>query len=550
MEGRLLSHYRVLEKLGGGAMGVVYRGLDLRLDRHVALKFLPPELSRDTDARDRLTQEAKAASALDHPNLCTIHEIDATPEGQLFIAMAYYEGETLKKRLASGPLPVEDALDIAIQIAEGLVEAHAAGIVHRDIKPANVMLTKHTLVKIVDFGIAKLLGATGPTQAGTAMGTVAYMSPEQVACDTVDPQSDVWSLGAVLYELLTGQPPFNGDNEWAVMDAIRTQEPQPPSRRRPGIPSSIDELVARALTKSKKDRFESAAAFVEAAKTCRTELTPSVTATRAQHDATAGPFRRKSVAWGAVAAALVLGAVGAWVAFRNDEARWAREEALPEIKRLLDIDPYSPAFVLAARAEQHIPDDRVAGSAVAADFQERGLHDDAGGRHRGRTRPILLPLRRRGSRSAARRSPTSGCRTVRFTYASRHLASKPSRRSSSPPPLRLHRKCDSHWTRRERSRIEWFAFRQASCGSVSPRMTITRRNGRPPYLIDKYEVTNREFKEFVDAGGTRDRQYWEHPFESGGKILAWQTAIDRFRDQTGRPGPATWEGGTYPAAAE
>src|SRR5688572_21448989 len=152
MEGRLLSHYRVLEKLGGGAMGVVYRGLDLRLDRHVALKFLPPELSRDTDARDRLTQEAKAASALDHPNLCTIHEIDSTPEGQLFIAMAYYDGETLKKRIAGGPLSVAEALDIAIQMAQGLAEAHAAGIVHRDIKPANVMLMKNRLVKIVDFG--------------------------------------------------------------------------------------------------------------------------------------------------------------------------------------------------------------------------------------------------------------------------------------------------------------------------------------------------------------------------------------------------------------
>jgi eukaryotic-like serine/threonine-protein kinase len=198
MEGRLLSHYRVLEKLGGGAMGVVYRGLDLRLDRQVALKFLPPELSRDDDARVRLTQEAKAASALDHPNICTIHEIDATPEGQLFIAMAYYEGETLKKRIASGPLTVDHALDIATQIAQGLAEAHAAGIVHRDIKPANVMLTKNNLVKIVDFGIAKLLGATGPTQAGTTIGTVAYMSPEQVACESLDQQSDIWSLGAVL----------------------------------------------------------------------------------------------------------------------------------------------------------------------------------------------------------------------------------------------------------------------------------------------------------------------------------------------------------------
>jgi serine/threonine-protein kinase len=285
MEGRLLTHYRVLEKLGGGAMGVVYRGLDVRLDRHVALKFLPPDLSRDTDARERLTQEAKAASGLDHPNICTIHDIGTTPEGQLFIAMAYYEGETLKRHIAGGPLPVTDALDIAIQIGRGLAEAHAAGIVHRDIKPANVMLTRHGLVKIVDFGIAKSLGVTGPTRTGTTLGTLAYMSPEQVACEGVDQQSDVWSLGAVFYELLTGRPPFDGDHEFAVMNAILTRQPPAPSSLRPGVPPAIDELVARTLARNKADRLPSAAAFIEAATLCRADLTeshaPHATATRA-----------------------------------------------------------------------------------------------------------------------------------------------------------------------------------------------------------------------------------------------------------------------------
>ena len=167
MEGRTLSHYKVLERLGGGGMGVVYKALDVRLDRFVALKFLPTDLTRDDEARQRFIQEAKAASALDHPNICTIHEIDATPDDQQFIAMAYYEGETLSKRLKRGSPSIEEALDIAIQIAQGLAEAHKAGIVHRDIKPANVMIVKSGLVKIVDFGIAKLAGATGPTRTGT-----------------------------------------------------------------------------------------------------------------------------------------------------------------------------------------------------------------------------------------------------------------------------------------------------------------------------------------------------------------------------------------------
>ena len=545
MEGRVLSHYRVLEKLGGGAMGVVYRGVDLRLDRHVALKFLPPELSRDIEARERLTQEAKAASALDHPNLCTIHEIDATPEGQLFIAMAYYPGETLKQRLAGGPLALEDALDIAVQIGEGLAEAHAAGIVHRDIKPANVMLTKNKLVKIVDFGIAKLLDATGPTRAGTMIGTVAYMSPEQVACEAVDGQSDVWSLGAVLYELLTGQRPFPGDSQWVVMDAIRTQEPQPPSSRRPGIPPPIDALVTRALAKNKTDRFESAAAFVESAKACRAGLTRSVTATGEQPAVRAGTFQRKSVAWVAIAAFLVFGAVGAWVALRNDEARWAREEALPEIKRLLDIDQYSAAFVLAARAEQHIPND-----------------------------PSLAALWPQISRNVAFTTTPEGASVA---YAPYSPTAAPAWISVGRTPLTNVRVPQGAFHLRVeapgfatiealaglvvRTATQHMQFTLDRAGTIPDRMVrIPEGDLRigfaafddfppvrgPAYLVDKYEVTNREFKAFVDAGGYRDRQYWEHPFESGDTILAWQAAIDRFRDQTGRPGPSTWEGGTYP----
>ena len=195
MEGQTVSHYRVLEKLGGGGMGVVYKALDTKLNRTVALKFLPPELTRDDEARQRFVQEAPAASALDHPNICTVYDIDSTADGQLFIAMAFYDGETLKKRIERGPLRVEEALDVAIQIAQGLKRAHEARIVHRDIKPANLMITKDGLIKIVDFGIAKLMGQTGLTRTGTTLGTVAYMSPEQVSIAEADQRPDVWALG-------------------------------------------------------------------------------------------------------------------------------------------------------------------------------------------------------------------------------------------------------------------------------------------------------------------------------------------------------------------
>ncbi|HVT16624.1 MAG TPA: serine/threonine-protein kinase, partial [Thermoanaerobaculia bacterium] len=189
--GGTVSHYRVLEILGGGGMGVVYKAEDTRLGRPVALKFLPPELTRDPRAKARFLQEARAASALDHPNICTIHEVGETADGQLFLAMACYEGETLKRRLERGALPLAEVIDFALQAARGLAKAHGRGIVHRDVKPANLMLTGDGIVKILDFGIAKLAGATTLTRAGSLLGTPAYMSPEQAFDDEVDARTDL-----------------------------------------------------------------------------------------------------------------------------------------------------------------------------------------------------------------------------------------------------------------------------------------------------------------------------------------------------------------------
>jgi serine/threonine protein kinase len=199
MIGQTISHYKIIEKLGGGGMGVVYKAEDTKLKRMVALKFLPPDLTRDDEAKERFVHEAQAASALDHPNICTIHEIDETDDGQIFICMAYYEGETLKKKIERGPLPFDQTLDLAMQIAQGLARAHEAGITHRDIKPANIMITTRGEVKIVDFGLAKLVGQTRLTKTGTTMGTVAYMSPKQAQGIDADHRSDIWSLGVVLY---------------------------------------------------------------------------------------------------------------------------------------------------------------------------------------------------------------------------------------------------------------------------------------------------------------------------------------------------------------
>ena len=255
--GTRIGPYEILSPIGAGGMGEVYKATDTRLQRIVAIKFLPPELTRDKSAKARFTQEARAASSLDHPNICTIHQIDETPDGQLFIVMSYYEGETLKERIASGPLPIDEAVDLARQVAGGLSKAHASGIVHRDIKPANVIITRDHVAKILDFGLAKLPEVT-MTQTGMLWGTVAYMSPEQASGATIDARTDLWALGVVLYEMLTGRPPFQGDASFAVMYQILNTAPQSVTESRSEVPAELGRVVEHALTKRAEDRYSSA----------------------------------------------------------------------------------------------------------------------------------------------------------------------------------------------------------------------------------------------------------------------------------------------------
>ncbi|MFH1278832.1 MAG: protein kinase [Candidatus Eisenbacteria bacterium] len=257
MIGKTVSHYRIVGRLGEGGMGIVYRAEDTKLARTVALKFLPPEMTRDEDSKERFVQEARAASALDHPNICTIHEIDETDDGHLFICMALYEGETLESRIKRGEVSVEDAVRIALGVAEGLGKAHGAGVVHRDIKPANVFLTEDGQTKILDFGLAKLGAPSNLTKIGSTVGTAAYMSPEQARGEEVDGRTDVWALGVVLYQMVAGRLPFRSDYEQALVYSILNEDPEPLEKHRSGAPPELGAVVRRCLEKNPEDRYGS-----------------------------------------------------------------------------------------------------------------------------------------------------------------------------------------------------------------------------------------------------------------------------------------------------
>jgi len=256
MIGKTISHYKILEKLGGGGMAIVYKALDLKLDRFVALKFLPQHLTTSEEEKHRFIHEAKAASSLDHSNICNIYEIDENEDGQLFIAMAYYDGETLTEKVKNGPLSVCDAIETAIQIGQGLQHAHEEDIIHRDIKSANIIITNRGEVKIVDFGIAKAAGRTQLTKEGAKLGTVAYMSPEQVGGRETDRRTDIWSLGVVIYEMITGQIPFDGEYDQSVMYAICTKSPQPVTGLRKGVSVELERIIDKCLKKSPADRYQ------------------------------------------------------------------------------------------------------------------------------------------------------------------------------------------------------------------------------------------------------------------------------------------------------
>jgi len=554
MIGRTISHYRIVEKLGGGGMGVVYKAEDVKLGRFVALKFLPADTARDPLALKRFEREARAASALNHPNICTIYEI-VDNDGQPVIVMELLEGETLQRRIGSCPLPSREILDISIQLADALDAAHSKNILHRDIKPSNIFVTQRNQAKILDFGLARKMdyrpdgetALSGPvptvslkqeslTNPGTTVGTVAYMSPEQARGQELDARSDLFSFGAVLYEMCTGRSPFDGVTTAIIFDGILHREPPPLRELNPGALASLQAVVSRSLQKRREARYQSAAELRDNLETLKRDLTTQ----------SMPAFRPRAVLRNTRAVALsliVLLALGTLIGWRlhiGAQTRWAHEEDLPQIEKLTEQGRFIEALHLAERAEAYIPGDP---------RLQRDIHETA------RLEDVIS-------------DPADADVSINSYTSSdsewQHVCKTPCK-TLIPFGVLRWRVQKSGFDTVERVTPQYGArnlhFKLQPAGTAPAGMVfvqgqnqtlaLTGLDSAPSmalndYWIDKFEVTNRQFRDFVRAGGYSAPRLWKQDFIKDGHKLSFDEAMKLLVDRTGRPGPATWESGDFP----
>ena len=546
----LADRYAIEREIGSGGMATVYRADDLKHHRKVAVKVLRPELAAALGAQ-RFLREIEIAAQLTHPHILPLHD-SGEADGFLYYVMPLVEGESLRERLArEGALPIGDAVRLLRDVVDALAYAHTHGVVHRDIKPDNVMLAgRHALV--TDFGVAKAVSEAGErtqlTTVGVSLGTPTYMAPEQAVADPhIDHRADLYAIGVLAYEMLTGRPPFTGSSAQAILAAHVTGKPEPLGRHREGVPHALAVLVMRCLEKKPEDRWQSASELLgqlEALVTPAGGVTPL--GTRWARPLMVRGRRVPVVGIGA----LVVLLIAAWVVTglkRSTRVRWAREQAIPEIRQLADSGLWFAAYRLAAQTRDIIPKDAA-----------------------------LARLWPRFSRFVTIRSDPSGARA----YVTEYAASDTDSLYLGVTPLDSVRFPLGY----VKLRLEKHGFRTLDAAGFTlwiPDSLYVLDDGKtfPPgmvrvpaatmdelnlpglehlagglelgaYFIDRYEVSNRQFKQFMDSGGYERPEFWEHPFVLQGRNLTWAQAMVRFKDKTGRPGPATWEAGDYPGGQD
>jgi len=555
--GARLGPYEILSLLGAGGMGVVYRARDPRLGRDVALKVLPDDVAGDTERLERFEHEARAAAALNHPNIAAVYDVGR--EGSVpYVVHELLEGETLRERLRRGRFQLREALDAAAQTARGLGAAHSKGIIHRDVKPENLFVTREGLVKVLDFGLAKVRRAAETeaptaaalTQPGDVLGTVSYMSPEQLrGAATVDARSDVFSLGILLYELVSGRRPFDAPSAAETASRILSAEPPPLDADAPGAPPEIDAILRRALRKEPEARWEDGSAMARALETARDEIDFRSRLARS------GGFRLPRAAWIAVGVVLAAGAAaGGLLWIRHARRAWA-EEAIPRASQLAQEGKWSEAFVVAQRAKESLPGDPGLAKLLPEVTDVLSVTTEPPGarvivrRYESAVGPDGGPVQDLGT------TPLKEIAIARGDYVLRLEKDgfEPFERTISSALLRA----DPHFSSAV-IRVEW-PLRKA--GTVPPGSAFVPAGtyklvgfGQPTaasvplreFLIDRYEVSNREFAEFVTAGGYRRSELWTQPFADGGRVLSWEEGLRGFVDRTGLAGPRSWTGGTFP----
>jgi formylglycine-generating enzyme required for sulfatase activity/tRNA A-37 threonylcarbamoyl transferase component Bud32 len=533
---RLAERYTVIGVVGSGGMGMVYRARDEKLQRDIAIKMLQPGVLVDEESRARFRREAHALAKLNHAHIAAVYDV-IEQEGVDFIVMELVAGESLAAKLKLGALPVGEATAITLQVAEALEEAHERGVIHRDLKPANVMITPKGQAKVLDFGLAKLLGSAEATQSLAetrgVMGTPLYMSPEQALGKAADERTDLWSLGVLYYEALTGATPFHGASALAVLEAITTDPFKPVREVRPEVPAAPEQIVTRALEKDPSRRYATASAMKQ-------DLADLLARMSSPLHALEKPGR-PGVIWIAGTALLLVAfaAVGTWLYRRAAERRWARTEAVAQMNDLIAAKKPLAAWLTLEKAEKILPSDAELRQAEEANTDTVAVHSDPAGAVVA-IQDYLTPdagWRKLGT------TPLESVRIPNGYFRWRVAKAGASEMVVAPEAAKT---MEFSLTAQAKAPAGMVYAAGGSWGTYVAFIGWLGPYNFAPYYIDRYEVTNREYQKFVDSGGYTKQQYWPAEFEKDGRKVAWANAMAEFRDATGRPGPATWSGGHYP----